>query len=67
MIGVVPGDPYYLSSLYPGEGSAVWDYIVDQMKNIKEKKPTAFCDRLSDKTKIFKAMFYRDEEKIRVV
>ena len=37
MIGVVPGDPYYLSSLYPGEGSAVWDYIVDQMKNIKEK------------------------------
>lgn len=30
-------------------------------------KPTAFCDRLSDKTKIFKAMFYRDEEKIRVV
>lgn len=36
-IGVVPGDPYELSSLYPGEGSAVWDYILDQMENIKEK------------------------------
>ena len=39
----------------------------NEKKNIKEKKPTSFCDRLSDKTKIFKAMFYRDEEKIRVV
>ncbi len=37
LLGVVPGDPFHLSSLYPGEGSAVWDYIVDQMKNIKEK------------------------------
>ena len=37
IIGVVPGDPYSLSSLYPGEGSAVWDNIVDQMKSIKEK------------------------------
>ena len=36
-IGVVPGDPYELSSLFPGEGSAVWDYILDQMKSIKEK------------------------------
>ena len=36
-IGVVPGDPYELSSLYPGEGSAVWDYILDQMESIKEK------------------------------
>ena len=39
----------------------------NEKKNIKEKKPTSFCDRLSDKPKIFKAMFYRDEEKIRVV
>ena len=36
-IGVVPGDPYTLSSLYPGEGSAVWDHVLDQMKEIKEK------------------------------
>lgn len=36
-IGIVPGDPFQLSSLYPGEGSVVWNYVVDQMKNIKEK------------------------------
>lgn len=36
-IGVVPGDPFQLSSLYPGEGSAVWEHVLDQMKSIKEK------------------------------
>lgn len=36
-IGVVPGDPFALSSLYPGEGSVVWDHVLEQMKSIKEK------------------------------
>ena len=36
-IETVPGDPYKLSSLYPGEGTAVWDYLLEQLSGTKEK------------------------------
>lgn len=37
VIGVVPGYPFGLSSLYPGKGSETWDYTVEQLKGTKEK------------------------------
>ena len=33
----VPGDPYQLSSLYPGEGAESWDATIDKLKGTKEK------------------------------
>ncbi|WP_018336114.1 SusC/RagA family TonB-linked outer membrane protein [Butyricimonas synergistica] len=36
-IETVPGDPYELSSLNPGEGSAVWDYVLKNLRGTKEK------------------------------
>ncbi len=37
IIETVPGDPYELSSLYPGEGSAVWDDILEKLSGTQEK------------------------------
>ncbi len=34
---IVPGEPYLLSSLLPGEGSSVWNKIVENYNGIKEK------------------------------
>lgn len=36
-IETVPGDPFKLSSLLPGEGSKVWDDVLDAYKGTKEK------------------------------
>ncbi|WP_255302007.1 SusC/RagA family TonB-linked outer membrane protein [Butyricimonas sp. Marseille-P3923] len=36
-IEVVPGDPYWLSSLYPGEGSESWQATLDALRGTKEK------------------------------
>lgn len=36
-IETVPGDPYKLSSLYPGAGTPVWDNILEKLKDTKEK------------------------------
>ncbi len=36
-IETVPGDPYELSSLYPGKGTEVWDYILEKLSGTKEK------------------------------
>ncbi len=36
-IETVPGDPYELSSLLPGEGSVVWNSVLDAYKGTKEK------------------------------
>lgn len=33
----VPGDPYKLSTLYPGKGSEVWDNVLEQLRGTKEK------------------------------
>jgi TonB-linked SusC/RagA family outer membrane protein len=37
LIETIPGDPMELSSLYPGEGSAVWDKVREQLEGTKEK------------------------------
>lgn len=34
---IVPGEPYALSSLLPGEGSGVWSKVVENYNGIKEK------------------------------
>lgn len=36
-IEVVPGEPYGLSSLLPGDGTVVWDQILEAYKDTKEK------------------------------
>lgn len=36
-IETVPGDPYKLSTLYPGKGSEVWDNVLEQLRGTKEK------------------------------
>lgn len=36
-IETVPGNPYMMSSLQPGEGSAVWEQALDQYEGIKER------------------------------
>ncbi len=36
-IETVPGDPYKLSSLFPGEGSVAWNSVLDAYKGTKEK------------------------------
>lgn len=36
-IETVPGDPYKMSSLAPGEGSAVWEDLLESYKGIKER------------------------------
>ncbi len=36
-IEAVPGDPYELSSLLPGEGSAVWDMILEELNKVVDK------------------------------
>lgn len=36
-IETVPGDPYELSSLLPGEGSVAWNSVLDAYKGTKEK------------------------------
>lgn len=36
-IETVPGDPYKLSSLLPGEGSVAWNSVLDAYKGTKEK------------------------------
>lgn len=36
-IETVPGDPYKLSSLYPGKGTEVWNYILEKLGGTKEK------------------------------
>ena len=36
-IETVPGDPYKLSSLFPGEGSVAWNSVLDAYKVTKEK------------------------------
>jgi TonB-linked SusC/RagA family outer membrane protein len=36
IVETVPGDPFKLSSLYPGEGSAVWNNVLARLQNIKE-------------------------------
>ena len=36
-IEVVPGDPYELSSLYPGEGTAVWENVLDKLQGTVDK------------------------------
>ena len=33
----IPGDPYLLSSLLPGEGSVVWENILSKLNGIQEK------------------------------
>lgn len=37
IIETVPGDPYELSSLYPGEGSVVWSDILEKLSGTQEK------------------------------
>ena len=37
IVETVPGDPYELSSLNPGEGSAVWNDVLEKLKGTKEK------------------------------
>lgn len=37
IIETVPGDPFKLSSLYPGEGSPVWEDILERLSGTKEK------------------------------
>ena len=36
-VEVVPGDPYELTTLLPGEGSVVWDEVLKSQQGIKEK------------------------------
>ncbi len=36
-IEAVPGDPFWLSSLYPGEGSQSWQATLDALRGTKEK------------------------------
>lgn len=36
-VETVPGDPYKLSSLYPGEGTEVWNSILEKLSGTKEK------------------------------
>ena len=36
-IEVVPGDPFWESSLYPGEGTEAWDATLDALRGTKEK------------------------------
>lgn len=36
-IETVPGDPYWESSLYPGEGTASWQATLDALRGTKEK------------------------------
>lgn len=36
IIETVPGDPFKLSSLYPGEGSSVWNNVLERISKIKE-------------------------------
>ncbi|MCB6974716.1 MULTISPECIES: SusC/RagA family TonB-linked outer membrane protein [Butyricimonas] len=33
----VPGDPYSFSSLYPGEGSEIWEKTLEKLRGTKEK------------------------------
>lgn len=33
----VPGDPYTFSSLYPGEGSEIWEATLEKLRGTKEK------------------------------
>ena len=37
IVETVPSDPYELSSLNPGEGSAVWNDVLEKLKGTKEK------------------------------
>lgn len=36
IIETVPGDPYQLSTLFPGEGSSVWNNILDKLSKTRE-------------------------------
>ena len=36
-VEVVPGDPYELTTLLPGQGSVVWDNVLQSQQGIKEK------------------------------
>lgn len=36
-IETIPADPYKLSSMLPGEGSAVWDKVIASMNGVDEK------------------------------
>lgn len=36
-VETVPGDPYKLATYLPGEGSFVWDKIIEKYKGIKER------------------------------
>lgn len=36
-VETVPGDPFALSSLLPGKGSAVWDDVLQKLNGVKEK------------------------------
>lgn len=37
MVEQVPGDPFWLSSLYPGEGSESWEASLQKLRGTKEK------------------------------
>lgn len=36
-VETVPGDPYQLNTFLPGEGSVVWDEVINQYKGIRER------------------------------
>lgn len=37
MVEKVPGDPFWLSTLYPGEGSESWDATLNKLRGTKEE------------------------------
>lgn len=36
-VEAIPGDPYWLSSLYPGKGTESWNATINKLKGTKEK------------------------------